>query len=163
MDWKEVVHAIILHSLFNHRFYFLSCQKELAFQIQGTVYLLFVKAFLKLCLWNFLEFINTYPQIFPNLNIFFNRFTLFHTFSSTALQVPMDEWFFLIIIADLNGHSFQDFCLENSIDRGAWWAMAQGITKELDTTEWLSTMLIWLCETTLQRRWVEKFYHHISI
>ena len=53
MDWKEVVHAIILHSLFNHHFYFLSCQKELAFEIQGIVYLLFVKAFLKLRLLKF--------------------------------------------------------------------------------------------------------------
>ena len=25
------------------------------------------------------------------------------------------------------------------MDRGAWWATVHGVTKELDTTEWLST------------------------
>jgi len=28
-----------------------------------------------------------------------------------------------------NGYSLQYFCLENSIDRGAWWAIAHGVTK----------------------------------
>ena len=28
-----------------------------------------------------------------------------------------------------NGHSLQYSCLENSLDRGAWWATAQGVTK----------------------------------
>ena len=26
-------------------------------------------------------------------------------------------------------------CLENSMDRGAWWAVVHGVTKESDTTE----------------------------
>ena len=38
-----------------------------------------------------------------------------------------------------NGNPFQYSCLENSMDRGAWWAIVHGITKEWDTTEWLST------------------------
>ena len=33
-----------------------------------------------------------------------------------------------------NGNPFQCSCLENSTDRGAWWAIVHGIT-ELDTTE----------------------------
>ena len=33
-----------------------------------------------------------------------------------------------------SGHSLQDSCLENSIDRGAWWATVYGATK-LDVTE----------------------------
>ena len=30
------------------------------------------------------------------------------------------------------------FLPENSMDRGAWWAVVQGVAKELDTTEQLS-------------------------
>ena len=33
-----------------------------------------------------------------------------------------------------NGNPFQYSCLENSIDRGAWWVIAHGFA-ELDTTE----------------------------
>ena len=29
-------------------------------------------------------------------------------------------------------------CLENPMDRGAWWATVHGVTKELDTTERLT-------------------------
>ena len=28
-----------------------------------------------------------------------------------------------------NGSPFQDSCLENPMDRGAWWAMVHGVTK----------------------------------
>ena len=31
-----------------------------------------------------------------------------------------------------NGNPFQDSCLGNPIDRGAWWATVRGVTKELD-------------------------------
>ena len=35
-----------------------------------------------------------------------------------------------------NGNPVQYPCLENSIDRGAWWATVHGVgRKELDTTE----------------------------
>ena len=34
-----------------------------------------------------------------------------------------------------NGNLFQYSCLENSKDRGAWWATVQGGCKELDTTK----------------------------
>ena len=32
-----------------------------------------------------------------------------------------------------NGNPLQDSCLENPIDRGAWWATVYGITKTVDT------------------------------
>ena len=33
-----------------------------------------------------------------------------------------------------NGNPLQYSCLENSVDRGAWWATVRGVTK-LDVTE----------------------------
>ena len=33
-----------------------------------------------------------------------------------------------------NGNPLQYSCLENSMDRGAWWAAVHGLTKELDMT-----------------------------
>ena len=38
-----------------------------------------------------------------------------------------------------NGNPLQCFCLENPIDRGAWWATVHGVAKESGTTERLST------------------------
>ena len=37
-----------------------------------------------------------------------------------------------------NGHPLQYSCLENSMDRGAWWTTVHGVTKEPDTTERLT-------------------------
>ena len=34
-----------------------------------------------------------------------------------------------------NGNLLQYPCLENPMDRGAWWAAVLGVTKELDTTD----------------------------
>ena len=34
-----------------------------------------------------------------------------------------------------NSNLLQYSCLENSMDRGVWWATVCGITKELDTTK----------------------------
>ena len=33
-----------------------------------------------------------------------------------------------------HGNPLQDSCLENPMDRGAWWATVHGITEESDTT-----------------------------
>ena len=38
-----------------------------------------------------------------------------------------------------NGNSLQYSCLENSMDRGVWWATVHGVAKELNMTERLST------------------------
>ena len=37
--------------------------------------------------------------------------------------------------------SLQYFCLENSMDRGTWWATVHEVTKGSDTTDWLSLLL----------------------
>ena len=37
-----------------------------------------------------------------------------------------------------NGNPLQCSCLENSMDRGAWWAAVQWGHRELDRTEWLT-------------------------
>ena len=37
-----------------------------------------------------------------------------------------------------NGKLLQYSCLENSMDRGAWWATVHGITKESDMTQQLN-------------------------
>ena len=38
-----------------------------------------------------------------------------------------------------NGYPLQYSCLENSMDRGAWWAIVHRVAK-LDTTEQLTSM-----------------------
>ena len=42
-----------------------------------------------------------------------------------------------ILRTEGNGTPLQYFCLENPMDRGAWWAAVHGIAKESDMTEWL--------------------------
>ena len=37
-----------------------------------------------------------------------------------------------------NGNPLQYSCLENPMDRGAWWATVHGVARESDTTEWLN-------------------------
>ena len=37
-----------------------------------------------------------------------------------------------------NGNPLQYSCLENPMDRGAWWATVHGVTKKLDTTQQLN-------------------------
>ena len=37
-----------------------------------------------------------------------------------------------------NGNPLQYSCLENPMERGAWWATVHGAVKELDTTEQLN-------------------------
>ena len=34
-----------------------------------------------------------------------------------------------------NGNSLQYSCLEDPMDRGAWWATVHGVAKKLDVTE----------------------------
>ena len=37
-----------------------------------------------------------------------------------------------------NDNPFQYSCLENPLDRGAWWAIVHGVTEELDRTQRLN-------------------------
>ena len=37
-----------------------------------------------------------------------------------------------------NGNPLQYSCQKNPMDRGAWWAIVHGVTKESDTTSWLN-------------------------
>ena len=37
-----------------------------------------------------------------------------------------------------NGNPLQYSCLENSMDRGAWWATVHGVTEQSDTIDRLS-------------------------
>ena len=50
-------------------------------------------------------------------------------------------WYFREIdknsLREMHGNPLQYSCLENSMDRGAWWAIVHGVTKESDTTELL--------------------------
>ena len=40
---------------------------------------------------------------------------------------------------DGNGNPLQYSCLENPMERGAWWAIVHGVTKESNMTEWLNS------------------------
>ena len=42
-----------------------------------------------------------------------------------------------------SGYPLQYTCLENSMDRGAWWAIIDGVTKESDMTERLTHFQDW--------------------
>ena len=54
--------------------------------------------------------------------------------------------------AEGNGNSLQCSCLQNLIDRGAWWATAHRVTKELDTTWWLNKTPV-TCTSLLSPWW----------
>ena len=41
-----------------------------------------------------------------------------------------------------NGNPLQYSCLENPMDKGAWWATVHRVAKELDKTERLTTCII---------------------
>ena len=42
-----------------------------------------------------------------------------------------------------NGNPLQYSCLENSMDRGAWWITVHGVAKESDTTEQITLSHLW--------------------
>ena len=44
----------------------------------------------------------------------------------------------------INGNPLQYSCLENHMDRGAWWAIVHRVEKESDTTERLSTYIMYI-------------------
>ena len=48
-----------------------------------------------------------------------------------------------------NGHPLQYSCLENAMDRGAWWDTVHGVTNESDTIEQLNNNNKWLITTDI--------------
>ena len=58
-----------------------------------------------------------------------------------------------------NGNPLQCSCLENSMDRGAWWATVQGVTKNQTqlTTEY-NYNLYTLCVLTSNKNCCKKFF-----
>ena len=53
--------------------------------------------------------------------------------------------------AEGNANSLQYSCLENSLDRGAWWATVHGVAKESDTTQQLNNMHVSVLSQHLKR------------
>ena len=43
----------------------------------------------------------------------------------------------LLIFGEENGNPFQYSCLENPVDRGAWWAIVHGVSKSQIQLHWL--------------------------
>ena len=58
--------------------------------------------------------------------------------------------------AEGNGNPLQYSCLENCMDRRAWWATVHGVTKELAMTLWLNNIYtyIYTHPHTLITKWV---------
>ena len=57
-----------------------------------------------------------------------------------------------------NSNPLQYSCLENSMDRGAWWATVHGVAKELDVTQWLNnnTVDLQCCVSFYFLKWWRK-------
>ena len=49
-------------------------------------------------------------------------------------EMQVDSWV-NIFPGEGNGNPLQYSCLENPMDRGAWWAIVHGIAKESDMTK----------------------------
>ena len=56
---------------------------------------------------------------------------------SAVMNLQFDPWVGKIPEGG-NGRPLQYSCLENPMDRGAWWATVHGVAKELDMTEQLN-------------------------
>ena len=62
-----------------------------------------------------------------------------------------------------NGHPLKYSCLENSMDRGAWWAIVHGVTARLSIWAWLHAHRMWL---EITHKWITlilQFYVDASI
>ena len=52
-----------------------------------------------------------------------------HKESDTTEQLTVSPCFFFFSLQEGNGNPLQYFCLENSMDEGAWWVTVHGVTK----------------------------------
>ena len=61
-----------------------------------------------------------------------------------------------------NGNPLQYSCLEDPMDRGAWWTTVHGVAKESDMTEQLTQSIIMEAESDFSKfsrnRWVWILY-----
>ena len=64
----------------------------------------------------------------------FHQFMVFH-FASMSL-----------FIGEGNGNPLQYSCLENPMDKGAWWATVHRVAESWTRLKWLSTIYLALCE-----------------
>ena len=129
--------------------------------------------FWSVCLFLISLSVSVYPSISLSVSIFFLSLSLSHTHTTTRkltkilIEVVSDGWGFPggsdgkeptcnvgepCSIPGLgrspgegNGYPFQYSCLENPMDRGAWWATVYRSSKELDMTEGLTHFLIGKC------------------
>ena len=51
-----------------------------------------------------------------------------------------------------NGNPLQYSCLENPMDRGAWWATVHRVAKSWTWLKWLSTYILMITSTDLRKR-----------
>ena len=49
------------------------------------------------------------------------------------------------------GYPLQQSCLENPMDRGAWWTTVHGVAKQLDMTEGLTLSAYFFCVDIKQK------------
>ena len=63
-------------------------------------------------------------HVYSNLNFYF---------AVVSIQPPSDSF------GEWHGNPFQYSCLENPMDRGAWWDTVHGVTKSLTLLKQLST------------------------
>ena len=64
------------------------------------------------------------------------------------------EWlYFRDTIGEGNGSLLHHSCLQNLMDRGAWWAIVHGVTKSWTWLKWFSTAQEYYVSQSLERKW----------
>ena len=57
-----------------------------------------------------------------------------------------------------HGNPLQYFCLENPMDRGAWWATVHGVTKSQTQLKWLSTLTRKQPKCLSTEEWIKRIW-----
>ena len=85
---------------------------------------LFSCHFSRLCLTNYIcYFLNTCPLTHAVV------LWLVSDVSATSLLIGSIIWLLMMITGEGSGHPLQYSCLENPMDRGAWWAAVHGVAR----------------------------------